>query len=189
MTDTTSFNDLPVDPAGGGNNIALSVQENTSNNVINSSQSLSLDQSTISQIVNGLQQASSSGATKLPSRDIPQQTSNLVQDPYIQPNYVPTLAQKSNYINDYENTDDIISKYNRSHNNKNKLDDFYNEIQGPLLITIIYFIFQLPIFRKTLFNYIPILFSNDGNYNLNGYLFNSCLFGIIFFGLNKVIFQ
>ncbi len=51
----------------------------------------SLDQTTISQIVNGLQQASVNGATKLPSRDIPMTTSGHNTDPQIQPNYVPKL--------------------------------------------------------------------------------------------------
>ena len=62
----TSLNDLPSNPTNGGN-IQMKIQQPQDNQ----SQSLSLDQATISQIVNGLQQASLSGATRLPNRDIP----------------------------------------------------------------------------------------------------------------------
>lgn len=190
MTDTTSFNDLPVDPAGGGNNIALTAQE-TSNPISNNNTnpSFTLDQTTISQIINGLAQASSTGVTQLPSRDISQQTSSIVQDPYIQPNYVPQPPQKSDYINEYETNEDIINSYKKSHQNTNRLDDIYNEIQVPVLVAIIYFLFQLPIFRKTLFQYFPFFFSSDGNYNIKGFLFTSFIFGLLYYVLNKNVFQ
>lgn len=190
MTDTTSFNDLPVDPAGGGNNINISALEPTPTIPINSSNpSFTLDPTTISQIINGLAQASSTGVTQLPSRDISQQTAAHVQDPYIQPNYVPQPTQKSDYINDYETNEDIINNYKRSNQGSNRLDEIYNEIQVPILVAIIYFLFQLPIFRKTLFQYLPFLFSTDGNYNLKGFLFTSALFGLLYYVLNKNIFQ
>ena len=192
MTDTTSFNDLPVDPAGGGNNISLSAQEpaisvNKTNTTSNPS--YTLDQSTISQIINGLAQASTTGVTQLPSRDISQQTAAIVQDPYIQPNFVPQPSHKSDYITDYETNEDIINSYKKSNQNISRLDDIYNEIQIPILIAVIYFLFQLPVFRKTLFQYLPFLFGTDGNYNLKGYLFTSCLFGLLYYFINKYIFQ
>jgi hypothetical protein len=68
---------------------------------------------------------------------------------------------------------------------QNSLDDMYNEIQTPLLLGVLYFLFQLPFFRKFLFSYIPILFANDGNLNINGYIFTSALYGLIYYVLNK----
>jgi hypothetical protein len=191
--DTTCISDLPIDPAGGGNNISLLAQETQQN--INPPNSYSLDPSTINQIVNGLQQANTSGSTQLQSRDIPQNTSDIVQDPFIQPNYIPTPPNKSDYITEYETNEEIMNNYNKTHNNYNNnnntdsLDEMYNEIQAPLLLAIIYFLFQLPIFRKTVFDYIPFLFLNDGNYNITGFIFTSCLFGLVFYLLNKVIFH
>ena len=87
---TTNINDLPTDPTGGGSisgNVSLVASEATQNHP---SSEISLDQSTISQIVNGLQQASATGVTGLPSRDIPRSTEGLTHDPQIQPNYVPS---------------------------------------------------------------------------------------------------
>lgn len=147
---------------------------------------VSLDQSTISQIVNSLQQASISGATKLPSRDIPMTTTGHSTDPQIQPNYVPEPQTPIDYIKNYEQSTDMIDEYNKNTQHQNSLDDMYNEIQTPLLIAVLYFLFQLPFVRKILFSYFPILFSNDGNYNINGFLFSSVLFGILFYTLNKI---
>lgn len=190
MTDTTSILDLPMDPAGGGSNISLSVKENSNQQQHQQQQSsFSLDQTTINQIVSGLQQASTTGVTQLPSRDIPQITSSLAQDPQIQPNYIPQPVDKSDYIKDYESNEDIINNYNNSSKSSNSLDEMYNEIQIPLLLSVLYFLFQLPIFKKTLFHYLPMIFSKDGNYNINGFIFTSCLYGLLYYILHKIIFH
>lgn len=187
---TTNIFDLPTDPIGGGNisnNISLNASENQSQQINNQNASLSLDQNTISQIVNGLQQASVSGITQLPSRDIPFNPIAHSNDPQIQPNYVPPPPQNNmDYIKEYDTSDDIINSYNSNKYRQNSLDEMYNEIQIPLLLAVLYFLFQLPYFRKFLFNYFPILFSNDGNLNINGFLFSSILFGLLFYILNKI---
>ena len=211
MSDSTSILDLPTDPVGGGNmnggvngdvnrGISLSASDNIvqkqlqqpqlQNQIQNQIQpqnpNFSLDQTTISQIVNGLQQAAISGATQLPSRDIPMNTSGHSNDAQVQPNYVPMAERQSDYIKDYEDTTDMIDNYNKNVNRNNSLDDMYNEIQTPLLLSVIYFLFQLPFFKRFLFGYFPVLFSNDGNFNINGFLFTSVLFGLLFYLLNKV---
>ncbi len=190
MSDTTSILDLPTDPVGGGNvsnNIVMTASEPANQQPAQSGSGLALDQSTISQIINGIQQASISGATQLPSRDIPMNTNNISTDPHVQPNYVPPPPQMhSDYIKNYEQTSDMVDKYNKNAQHVNSLDDMYNEIQTPLLLAVLYFLFQLPFFRKFLYTYFPVLFSNDGNLNINGFLFSSVLFGLIFYGLNKV---
>jgi hypothetical protein len=190
MSDSTSILDLPTDPVGGGNvsnNIVMSASENPNQQQSQSGGGVSLDQSTISQIVNSLQQASISGATQLSSRDIPMNTNNIAADPHVQPNYVPPPPQNhDDYIKSYEQTSDMVDRYNTNLNRQNSLDDMYNEIQTPLLLSVLYFLFQLPFFRKFLYGYFPILFSNDGNLNINGFMFSSILFGLVFYGLNKV---
>ena len=189
MSDSTSILDLPTDPVGGGNisnNISMSATENVAQQSGQPSAGFSLDQSTISLIVNGLQQASISGATLLPSRDIPMTTTGHSTDPQVQPNYVPQPQNPVDYIKNYEESSDMIDEYNKNMTHQNSLDDMYNEIQTPLLLAVLYFLFQLPFFRKFLFSYFPILFSNDGNFNINGFIFSSVLFGLLFYTLNKV---
>ena len=181
MSDTTNILDLPTDPVGGGNisnNVIMTAQENNTN-----SSGMSLDQTTINQIVNGLQQATLSGATQLSSRDIPMNTNNINADPQVMPNYVPPPQQ--DYIKNYEHPNDMIRDYNRGKQVNDSLDDIYNEIQTPVLLSVLYFLFQLPFFKKFLYTYIPFLFSNDGNYNINGFIFTSILFGSLFHFLMK----
>jgi len=194
MSDSTSILDLPTDPVGGGsisNNISIQASENVSQapNVPQNGGGggISLDQSSISQLVSGLQQAIVTGATKLPSRDIPINTSGISNDPYVQPNYVPLPPQpQEDYIKNYEQTNDMIDNYNKNMRSQNSLDEMYNEIQTPLLLAVLYFLFQLPFFRKFLYRYLPFLFSNDGNFNLNGFIFTSILFGLTFHALNNI---
>jgi hypothetical protein len=177
---TTSINDLPTDPSAGG-----SIGGNIPDNVSSNGKQMSLDQTTISQIVNGLQQATLSGATQLPSRDIPLNTEQLTHDSHVQPNFIPP-PKTSDYIND---TDDDIQNYYKTENINNSLDSLYDEIQTPLLLVVLYFIFQLPIFKKTIFKYISFLCNADGNYNINGLLFTCILFGLIYYLLSKSVKQ
>jgi len=191
MSDTSSIFDLPTDPAGGGN-IKLSATENMSSSSNNQVQQghVTLDQTTINQIVSGLQQASATGATQLPSRDIPMVTTNITHDEQIQPNYIPPpKPEQQNYIDNSDQPEDMINNYNMNASRNNSMDEMYNEIQTPLLLAVLFFLFQLPFFKKFLFSYFPVLFSNDGNLNVNGFLFTSILFGLLFYMFNKVTTQ
>lgn len=188
---TTSINDLPTDPSSGGSiggNINLVINENVQNQHQQQGSQLNLEQSTISQIVNGLHQASLAGATQLPSRDIPLQTGQLTNDEQIQPNFVPQPPkQDRDYINEmnYDNIDDFY----KAEKNQNSLDSLYDELQAPLLLAVLYFLFQLPFFKKLLFKYLPFLCHTDGNYNFNGLLFSCALFGFIYYMLCKTVKQ
>jgi hypothetical protein len=198
MSDSTNILDLPTDPVAGGsisNNVSISAQEihtQQQQSQPGMTQSvgasgMTLDQTTITQIVNGLQQASMTGATQLPSRDIPMTTNSLSSDPQIMPNYVPPPhPQHTDYIKNYEQSSDMVNDYNKKNQMNSSLDEMYNEIQMPLLVAVLFFLFQLPFFKKFLYSYLPVLFSNDGNYNINGYLFTSLLFGLIFHFLLKM---
>jgi hypothetical protein len=185
MSDTTSILDLPTDPAGGGNisnNISMTANEIKQPN----NSSITLDQTTISQIVNGLQQASTTGVTQLPSRDISMNTNNITTDPYVQTNYIPQVTGQPDYIKNYETGEDMVNNYNKNAYNRDSLDEMYNDIQTPLLLSVLYFLFQLPFFKKNLFTYFPALFSLDGNFNISGFCFTSTLFGLLFYLLNKI---
>jgi len=196
---TSNINDLPLNPLGGGSsNVNFSANEKiqstpsiqqyqpniTPTQSQPQSNNLSLDQGTINQIITGLQQAGH--VTQLPSRDIPTSTESLTNDPQIQPNYIPQTEVKD-YIKEDDDYGDIINDYNKKIKKSNNLDNMYTEIQTPLLIAVLFFMFQLPIFKKLLFSSFPMLYFKDGNINLYGYLFTSVLFGIIYHVLNKVM--
>ena len=124
-------------------------------------------------MINDLQKASQTGATSLPSRDIPMNTHQLVQDEQIQPNFVP--EENNDYIGNNLIIDNTVNQNNQ---NINRLEELYNNIQTPVLLSILYFIFQLPIFKKYMYKYLPSLFGKDGNQNIYGYILYSLFFGI-----------
>ena len=173
---STNIFDLPTNPAAGHGNVNLNASEAPT-----TESQISLDQSTINQIVSGLQQASTTGATQLQSRDISQNTESLTHDAQIQANYIPPPVQNQpDYIQESYGQQPL-----QLQQPSDKLDELYNEIQLPLFLSILYFLFQLPIVKKQLFTYTPILFSKDGNMNINGFIVTSVLFGFCFYSVNK----
>lgn len=188
MENTTNINELPLNPTG---NISFVVNEQPPSVTSQPSpqQSMTLDQSTINQIVSGLQQASVAGATQLPSRDIPRVTEQLTNDEQVQPNFIQQKSTVDYIKNDKNTPDEIVEKYIKTEHFDNTVESIYDEIQAPLLLTVLYFIFQLPIFKKYIFYYLPFLFSKDGNINLNGLAFMSIMYGVCYYFINKSMVQ
>ena len=194
------FNNVPLNTVeDGGNKVIENKIQNELNNreqqtqmINNPSKELSSNlemqnqnnqgQMDYNSMINDLQKASQSGVTSLPSRDIPMNTQQIVQDEQIQPNYVP--ESNNDYIGNNIMIDNTI---NQNNSNINRLDEFYNTLQTPILLAILYFIFQLPIFKKYLLKYLPSLFGKDGNQNIYGYVFYSVMFGLCYVFVTNLI--
>jgi hypothetical protein len=187
---TTNIFDLPQ----SNQNIQFSITDNiagqdtklnpvnTPINSIPTNTGTALDQTTINQLVSGIQQASISGATQLQSRDLPiHKTQQL--DSQIQQEYIPPSNNK-NFIEEDEDIEENNFRDNKSKNYLYMFENTYNEIQMALLLSVFYFLLQLPYIKKLLITYIPILFFKDGNINIYGNLFMSILFGIIYYILS-----
>ncbi|NBP74920.1 MAG: hypothetical protein EBU61_02665, partial [Crocinitomicaceae bacterium] len=126
------------------------VKLNTSEAPITDSQ-ISLDQSTINQIVSGLQQASTTGATQLQSRDISQNTESITHDAQIQANYIPPLPPMqmnitNEYMQKYEKEKE--KEWKEHHEKKRKqsrMEVIVENSQIPIFVAILFFIFHMPI--------------------------------------------
>ncbi len=144
----------------------------------------------MNELVNGLQRASASGLTNLPSRDIPMNTAGMMNDAQVKPNYVPNNYRKENddYIEEHDEEEATNEERYTNHvATVDSMENIYKLIQVPLLVGILYFAFQLPVFRKYMLKYIPSVFSTDGNYNIRGLVFVSSLFGAGYFGLTRIL--
>jgi hypothetical protein len=195
MADTTNIDDLPSAPQ---NKVVLEKQETPEYEKMiahdNAQQggeakhipSAIENQKMMNELVSGIQQASASGATKLPSRDIPMNQSAVVQDPAVQPNYVPEHPN-DDYIADSENMEDYMLNNIQKNNREDSIEALLENMQVPILLGILYFLFQLPVVRSAVHKYMPSLFGKDGNQNLGGYLFFSVLFALSYFSINTVI--
>ena len=139
------------------------------------------------ELISQLQKASSQGVTQLPSRDIPMNPAQNANDVEIKPNFVPPPPSHEDYIQNMQTPEELVNQNNKQVIYQNNLEQFYTEIQLPLIVSLLYFIFQLPYFRQFVKKMLPSLFGNDGNMNLYGFFFNSTLFGVLFFIINKLI--
>lgn len=122
---------------------------------------------------------------QLPSRDIPQNTASINNDVNVQPNYIP--PNNNDYIANHVTPNEIIQQNREKEVLNDKTEEFYETIQMPLLVGLLFFIFQLPFIRKNLFIYLPSLFNKDGNPNLSGYLFNSAIFALLYFSFTYIL--
>lgn len=132
-----------------------------------------------SQLTSALKEAQSSGATVLPSRDIPQQTLSIQQDYQTKADFVPS-SETNDYIGNILNKEKIILEQKQKQNQSDNLEYIYQSLQLPVLIGIMYFLFQLPFIRKNLLTFLPNLFNKDGTPKLSGYIFNSVVFASLY---------
>jgi hypothetical protein len=195
---STSIDDLPISPQTtqltvnntGANNTGVN-NTGVNNTGVNSTgvndtdvkvdnppTNLQNSQTTdINQVINGIQQASIAGMTSLPARDIPRQQTHITNDSETRANYIP--EGPDDYIKIHQSNEDIVRRNAERNESSNKVNDIYDEMSLPLMIGVLYFMFQLPIVRKKLFKFLPMLFNKDGNPNLSGYIVNSVSFAAL----------
>ena len=139
------------------------------------------------QHINGIQQATlMNNNMELPSRDIPNSTNHMTQDIQIQPNYVPN-GGNTNFINNSV-SQDLINDYNQRQNNiLNNNDYIYDQLKVPLIVSILFFIFNFNTINDNLNAIFPSLFKSDSTLKTSGYAFKSLLFGGAYYSLNNLL--
>jgi hypothetical protein len=151
------------------------------------------NQTLMNELVSGMQRASMTGMTALPSRDIPRDTGAMMYDAQVQPTHVPQPQRHVDYIQDHETSstlERVMHQNTRGANRADTLETFYEEIQSPLMLAILYFAFQLPAVKRYMFRYLPsALFNADGNANLTGLIATSAMFGFAFYTMQKSMNQ
>lgn len=197
MSDTTNIDDLPTGEKG---NITMEKQEKPvqpvqqqqyqaqpqsgSGSIQQQNQQFpQLSQDDINKIVSGIQTAGRE-ATSLPVRDIPMNQTQLTSDPNVKPNYVP---KQEPYIQNNMNQQTLYQQQRENTEKETQKNNLIDELHTPLIITILFFLFQLPFVHKKLYKLAPLLFLQDGNMSMNGYFFKSILFGSTYFILMKGI--
>ena len=121
---------------------------------------------------------------QLPSRDIPMNPSDITQDEQATPNYI----QKKVHFDDYVKEHSDFSKEQFDTHERGKEDARFwytllGELQVPIFVGVIYFIFQMPVLNQYLFKKLSFLsiYNEDGNFNFYGLLLKSMMFSIIYF--------
>lgn len=126
---------------------------------------------------------------RLPSRDIPMNPSEYQQDDEVQANFVPTVKLTSDYIREYEEASErAMIEHEEAKYSERQAETRFSSFQIPILISVLYFLFQMPIVNTLLRKHCSFLsiYHADGNFNLIGLLLKSILFGSLFFGMNSI---
>ena len=127
---------------------------------------------------------------RLPSRDIPINNLEYTNDQEIQPNFIPRAKLTSDYIKEYEdNEEKLFRKHEEKKYRKQMAEDLFTSLQTPILVAILFFIFQMAIVTRTMYKFLNLLpiYNTDGNLNIYGLIFKSTMFGSIFYSFDKII--
>ena len=91
------------------------------------------------------------------------------------------------YIEEIMTVEELQEKRRRERNKDDSLEELYKELQVPIFIGILFFIFHLPITNKYFHKFFTFGFRSDGQMNLQGYLVKSFLFASIYYILNLLM--
>lgn len=167
--ETTNLDSLP------SNNVTLTASEKKEEPQLNVN----------NELISGIQKAASSGNTVLPSRDIPMDTHRVSQDEMVKPNFVP--EHKEDYISTYQNNKAMAQEYEESQKNENKLESLYDQLAVPLLIAVLYFVFQLPVVQSYVQHLLPFAYSKAGSIKFTGRLIQSVVFAVLIYVSSRAI--
>jgi len=127
---------------------------------------------------------------RLPSRDIPMDQAQYQQDEEVQPNYIPRAKLTSDYVKDYESiTHENIRKHEYRKDKTSMVDRILSDLQTPILVSLMFFIFQMPMMNTMFYRNFSFLsvYNTDGNINFYGIALKSVLFGSIFYSLQNTV--
>lgn len=142
----------------------------------------------------GQQQPPAQQQHHLPQRDIPMNPSALYIDEQIQPNYIPPPPPKMtyDYMKQYEEmTQQNLLKHEETQKKQSAMDTLYQDLQIPLFVSILFFLFHLPtatvLFRK----FVPVMDIENsmGEFQPFGLLLRSLLFGGTFYFIVRAIYM
>jgi len=128
---------------------------------------------------------------QLPSRDIPQDMSIYSQDEEISPNFVPQVKLTSEFVKEYEDRIRDKEKYaTQVKRLNNTWEDWLADpdVRATIIITVLFWIFQLPILNLIVLKRLSIfgVYSLDGNLNTRGLVVKSLLFGSAYYVVAKL---
>jgi hypothetical protein len=103
---------------------------------------------------------------ELPVRDIPRETIQHTTDVQTTPNYIPPKQQE------YIESQPVVYQQSPS-----KIDKILEEFKIPILLSVLYFIFQLPTIHSFIIRMFPSIVQN-GELSTIGFVVKSICFGL-----------
>jgi hypothetical protein len=127
----------------------------------------------------------------LPSRDIPRNTDMLTHDEQIIPSYIPKHENaRRDYIKEGGSGGSGDENGSKKKNKRvHFAEDSLNDMQEPLIFSLLFFIFHLPFVTNLFCKYLGSFgFAGiDGNINVAGIMLKSILFGITVYAYKYIM--
>jgi hypothetical protein len=127
---------------------------------------------------------------QMPSKDYPRETIGYSQDVQTQPNYIPPVKNRGDFVAqhdaiNWENWENHRQKKHRV----SKMDQIINEFQTPFFLALLFFMFQLTAFNSFIFKNFAFLsiYNMEGTPNQYGYVFKSVLFSLCYYSSIKLM--
>jgi len=136
------------------------------------------------------QQMATMQQQRLPSRDIPKNTLDYMQDEETKPNYIPNTDIEEDFVRKKEILNEKkLKQHEDNKKNARFWDTVWSEFQTPIFIIILFFLFQMPLINTMIFKKFSFLSitKEDGNFNTNGLICKSVLFGALYYLLGKIM--
>ena len=129
---------------------------------------------------------------RLNPRDIPSDMSmsDRMHDEEITANYIPRPKLTQDYIKEFQDSSDRkIREYEEQKHREKMASHWFDDLQTPILMTILFFIFCLPVVNTVIFKRFTFLdiYKGDGNFNLLGLTLKSVMFGSLYYSLSKTM--
>ena len=129
---------------------------------------------------------------RLPPRDIPSdlRMDERLHDEEIVANYIPKPKLSNDYIKEFQDISDRkIREYEEQKHREKMASHWFDDLQAPILIAILFFIFCLPIVNTVIFKRFAFLsiYKEDGNFNLIGLTLKSFMFGSLYYSISKTM--
>jgi hypothetical protein len=183
-------------PIGGGNYAPMNIHPNPYGNELQPHNSPMPEMSPPKNVKSGrmsnedMEMIGNTPRVRLPSRDLPTYEDEYLQDEEVISNYIPKVRFKDDYVRDYEEvtTEKILQRETKKRNTST-VDRILTDLQVPLLITILFFLFQMPTINTIFFKRFAFLsiYNSDGNINFFGIALKSVIFGGLFYILQKTV--
>jgi len=123
------------------------------------------------------------------NRGFTQDTEMFQNDEQVRPNHIPTAKLTTDYLREYEDRMvKMTDEHQKEKHRKDLIGSLYDEFQTPILIGVLFFLFQIPFINTLMFKYLSFMkiYNEDGNLNLYGLMFKSVLFGFTYFGFVRL---
>jgi hypothetical protein len=129
-----------------------------------------------------IQQFKGHSTGELPSRDIPMHTERHMIDENSKTNYIPTPEKHVRFVEE-EDQEELQENEQRNENFESSVFRY----REPLILMLLFFIFQMSIVNAKLYQFIPKLFVQEGELSGSGVILKAGLFVAVYLGIQYVI--